>query len=118
MRGDDAHTNLIDLTVAIHGDGQATVKNLPSGKYKVTQVNAWSWRYTPDQTAERSVTLDKNKTVAYTQNRAREVDGGNKWKWLNGQHWIDNRWKDGSPSSGVPGDEGGDENSIKDGKGR
>lgn len=118
VRGDDAHTNLIDLTVAIHGDGQATVKNLPSGKYKVTQVNAWSWRYTPDQTAERSVTLDKNKTVAYTQNRAREVDGGNKWKWLNGQHWIDNRWKDGSPSSGVPGDEGGDENSIKDGKGR
>lgn len=115
----DAHTKLIDLTVAIHGDGQATVKNLPSGQYKVTQVNAWSWRYTPDQTAERSVTLNANGTVVeYTQNRAHEGDAGNKWKWLNGQHWIDNRWKDGSFSSGVPGDEGGDENSIKDGKGR
>ena len=114
VRGNDAHTKLIDLTVAIHGDGQATVKNLPSGKYKVTQVNAWSWRYTPEQTAEQSVTLDANKTVAYTQKRAHEVDGGNKWKWLNGQHWIDNRWKDGSSSNGVPGDEGGDENSIKD----
>ena len=117
--GDDDHTNLIDLTVAIHVDGQATGKNLPSGQYKVTQVNAWSWRYTPDQTAERSVTLDANKTVEYKQTRAHEGDAdSNKWKWLNGQHWIDNRWKDGSSSNGVPGDEGGDENSIKDGKGR
>ena len=115
VRGNDAHTKLIDLTVAIHGDGQATVKNLPSGSYKVTQVNAWSWRYTPDQTAERSVTLNANGTVVeYKQTRAHEGDKGNKWKWLNGQHWIDNRWKDGSFSSGVPGDEGGDENSIKD----
>ncbi len=115
VRGDDAHTKLVDLTVAIHGDGQATVKNLPSGKYKVTQVNTWSWRYTPNQT-ERSVTLNANGTVVeYTQNRAHEGDkDNNKWKWLNGQHWIDNRWKDGSSSSGVPGDEGGDENSIKD----
>ncbi len=115
VHGDDAHTKLIDLTVAIHGDGQATVKNLPSGEYKVTQVNAWSWRYTPDQTAERSVTLNANGTVVeYTQKRAHEGDKGNKWKWLNGQHWIDNRWKDGSSSGGVPGDEGGNENSIKD----
>ena len=115
VHGNDAHTKLIDLTVAIHGDGQATVKNLPSGEYKVTQVNAWSWRYTPEQTAERSVTLKANGTVVeYTQNRAHEGDKGNKWKWLNGQHWIDNRWKDGSFSGGVPGDEGGDENSIKD----
>lgn len=115
VHGDDAHTKLIDLTVAIHGDGEATVKNLPSGQYKVTQVNTWSWRYTPNQT-EQSVTLDANKTVAYTQTRAHESDGdnNNKWKWLNGQHWIDNRWKDGSSSNGVPGDEGGDENSIKD----
>ena len=119
VRGDDPHTKLVDLTVAIHGDGQATVKNLPSGEYKVTQVNAWSWRYTPDQTAERSVTLNANGTVVeYKQTRAHEGDAGNKWKWLNGQHWIDNRWKDGSSSGDVPGDEGGDENSIKDGKGR
>ena len=113
--GDDDHTNLIDLTVAIHGDGQATVKNLPSGSYKVTQINAWSWRYTPNQT-EQSVTLDANKTVAYTQTRAHESDGdnNNKWKWLNGQHWIDNRWTGVSSSGGVPDDEGGDENSIKD----
>ena len=114
VHGADAHTKLVDLTVAIHGDGQATVKNLPSGEYKVTQVNTWSWRYTPDQTAERSVTLDANGTVEYTQKRAHEGDEGNKWKWLNGQHWIDNRWKDGSSSGDVPGDEGGDENSIKD----
>lgn len=118
VRSTEPHTKLVDLTVAIHGDGQATVKNLPSGQYKVTQVNAWSWRYTPEQTAEQSVTLDANKTVAYTQKRAHEVDGGNKWKWLNGQHWIDNCWKDVSSSGDVPGDEGGDENSIKDGKGR
>ena len=112
----DPHTKLIDLTVAIHGDEQATIKNLPSGEYKVTQVNAWSWRYTPEQTAEQSVTLDANKTVAYTQKRAHEGDGdnNNKWKWLNGQHWIDNCWKDVSSSGDVPGDEGGDENSIKD----
>lgn len=119
VRSTEPHTKLIDLTVAIHGNGEATVKNLPSGQYKVTQVNTWSWRYTPDQTAERSVTLKANGTVVeYKQKRAHEGDAGNKWKWLNGQHWIDNRWKDGSSSGGVPGDEGGDENSIKDGKGR
>lgn len=115
VRSTEPHTKLVDLTVAIHGNGEATVKNLPSGQYKVTQVNTWSWRYTPNQT-EQSVTLDANKTVAYTQKRAHESDGdnNNKWKWLNGQHWIDNRWKDGSSSGDVPGDEGGDENSIKD----
>lgn len=113
VRSTEPHTKLVDLTVAIHGDGQATVKNLPSGEYKVTQVNAWSWRYTPNQT-EQSVTLDANKTVEYTQKRAHEGDAGNKWKWLNGQHWIDNRWQGVSSSGGVPGDEGGDENSIKD----
>ena len=115
VRSTEPHTKLVDLTVAIHGNGEATVKNLPSGSYKVTQVNTWSWRYTPNQT-EQSVTLDANKTVAYTQTRAHESDGdnNNKWKWLNGQHWIDNRWKDGSSSGDVPGDEGGDENSIKD----
>ena len=117
VRSTEPHTKLVDLTVAIHGNGEATVKNLPSGEYKVTQVNAWSWRYTPEQT-EQSVTLDKNKTVEYKQTRAHEGDAGNKWKWLNGQHWIDNRWKGVSSSGGVPGDEGGDENSIKDGKGR
>ena len=116
VRGDEPHTKLVDLTVAIHGDEQATVKNLPSGKYKVTQVNTWSWRYTPEQTAERSVTLDANKTVEYKQTRAQEsdADNNNKWKWLNGQHWIDNHWMDVSSSGDVPGDEGGDENSIKD----
>lgn len=115
VRGNDAHTKLIDLTVAIHGDGQATVKNLPSGEYKVTQVNTWSWRYTPNQTAEQIVTLDANKTVEYKQTRAHEGDkDNNKWKWLNGQHWIDNRWQGVSSSGDVPGDEGGDENSIKD----
>ena len=119
VRGTDAHTKLVDLTVAIHGDGQATVKNLPSGDYEVTQVDTWSWRYTPEQTAERSVTLNANGTVVeYTQSRAHEGDTGNKWKWLNGQHWIDNRWKDGSSSNGVPGDEGGNENNTEDGKGR
>lgn len=116
VRSTEPHTKVVDLTVAIHGNGQATVKNLPSGEYKVTQVNAWSWRYTPEQTAEQSVTLDANKTVAYTQKRAKEsdADNNNKWKWLNGQHWIDNRWTGVSSSGGVPGDEGGDENSIKD----
>ena len=113
VRSTEPHTKLVDLTVAIHGNGQATVKNLPSGEYKVTQVNTWSWRYTPNQTAQ-SVTLDANKTVEYKQSRAHEGDEGSKWKWLNGQHWIDNRWKDGSSSGDVPGDEGGDENSIKD----
>ena len=115
VRSTEPHTKLVDLTVAIHGNGEATVKNLPSGSYKVTQVNTWSWRYTPNQT-EQSVTLDANKTVAYTQKRAQEsdADNNNKWKWLNGQHWIDNRWQGVSSSGDVPGDEGGDENSIKD----
>ena len=80
----------------------------------MTQVNTWSWRYTPNQT-EQSVTLDANKTVAYTQTRAHESDGdnNNKWKWLNGQHWIDNRWKDGSPPATFPAMRAGTKTALK-----
>ena len=63
------------------------------------------------------MTLNANGTVVeYTQKRAHEsdADNNNKWKWLNGQHWIDNRWKDGSSSNGVPGDEGGNENNTEE----
>lgn len=33
------------INVTITGNGSVTIKNLPFGKYTVTQQNGWSWRY-------------------------------------------------------------------------
>ena len=36
VQGVDTYTREVDLTVTVHGNGSATIKNLPTGTYKVT----------------------------------------------------------------------------------
>lgn len=42
LDGDDDH---IHLTTTVLGNGSVTVKDLPVGRYRITEDESWSWRY-------------------------------------------------------------------------
>ena len=90
VKGDstDDRTKDIDVTVTIHGEGTVTVKDLPVGKYTVTELTEWSWRYTPDKTA-KDITLKASGGNSLTFTNTRE-----KTNWLNGSSWCRNVFKD------------------------
>lgn len=107
VEGADENTRgKVDLAVTIHGNGSTTINNLPVGTYKVTEVESWSWRYTAKQSSV-TVELKDPKTVTFTNTRV-TVDNGDRWRWLNGSSWTDNRWRDGTSlkSDGEEGSEG------------
>lgn len=91
VKGDsnDERTKDIDVTVTIHGEGTVTVKDLPVGKYTVTELTEWSWRYTPDKTA-KDITLKASGGNSLTFTNTRE-----KTNWLNGSSWCKNKFKGG-----------------------
>lgn len=107
VEGDDEITRgKVDLTVTIHGNGSTAINNLPVGTYKVTEAESWSWRYTTEQSSV-TVTLKDPGKVTFTNTRV-TVDNGDRWRWLNGSSWTDNRWLDGTSlkSGGEEGSEG------------
>ena len=60
------------LTVTIQGNGSVTVKDLPVGRYTVTEKTDWSRRYTPEENgktvdlnSESSVTFENSRTDPY-----------------------------------------------------
>lgn len=87
VKGTDEYTKGVNTQVIIEGDGSVTLKDLPVGKYTVTEDTNWSWRYSPtanDQivyaqnTAQKTVTfvnsLDNNKWLSFL-NRVTNVFG-------------------------------------------
>lgn len=95
---DENQSFLFDVTgpenysvrVVVHGNGSATIKDLPLGEYTVTEDTGWSWRYTPElEQRSKTVTLsaEGSNTVGFTNKRSASY-------WLNGCAWCDNRWKD------------------------
>ena len=103
---DEITRGKVDLAVTIHGNGSTTINNLPVGTYKVTEVGSWSWRYTTEQSSV-TVTLKDPGKVTFTNTRVM-VGNGDRWRWLNGSSWTDNRWLDGTSlkSGGEEGSEG------------
>ena len=103
---DEITRGKVDLAVTIHGNGSTTINNLPVGTYRVTEVGSWSWRYTAGQSSV-TVALKDPETVTFTNTRV-TVDNGNRWRWLNGSSWTDNRWLNGTSlkSGGEEGSEG------------
>ncbi len=94
VQGVDFYTkDRVDLTVTIHGNGSTRINNLPIGSYKVTEVESWSWRYSPTENGV-IVNLEEENTVTFDNKRA-SADDGERWRWLNGGSWADNRWLDG-----------------------
>lgn len=82
-------SNGVDLTVAIHGDGDVTIAGLTVGhRYKITEKTDWSWRYTPSSSPSITVMLTADaakNTVTFTNNRS------NKY-WLSGDSRRENQF--------------------------
>lgn len=80
------------------GNGwSTTITGLPIGKYTVSEDTNWSWRYLLDGDNSKTVTVttSSNGEVSFTNKRETEtnhVTDSNKWKWLNGASYCDNRF--------------------------
>lgn len=82
----DPNTKDIDLTVTVHGNGQTTVTDLPVGEYTVTEETEWSWRYTPQNGAERKVTVGAGGLTVQYQNSRTQT------QWLDGDNYRVNHF--------------------------
>ena len=81
VKGTDENTEDIDLTVTVHGNGKTTITDLPVGRYTVSELTGWSWRYTPDSGAAREIDLTADgRTLEFANRR---TDGN----WLNGDNF-------------------------------
>jgi len=75
----------VDITVTVVGNSSVTVNTLAVGEYRVTELTAWSYRYTPDS-AEKLLTLGVIPSAnEVTFSHARSVT-----KWLDGNASADN----------------------------
>ena len=81
IKGTDVNTEDIDLTVTVHGNGKTTITDLPVGRYTVSELTGWSWRYTPDSGAAREIDLTADGRTLEFENR--RTDGN----WLNGDNF-------------------------------
>lgn len=95
-----ALTNGIDLTVAIHGDGQITIEGLTVGKYyKITEQTDWSWRYgicTPSSALESVVngnSIILKVTADHHANKVIFTNVRTNNQWLDGDSWCNNIFK-------------------------
>ena len=62
-------TEGVDLTVAIIGNGEVTVKDVAVGKYVITELTSWSWRYeTNPQTREITLQVDASANLIIFNN--------------------------------------------------
>lgn len=82
----DPNTKDVDLTVTIHGNGKTTVTDLPVGDYIITEETGWSWRYTPQNGAERKVTVGVGGLTVQYQNDRTET------QWLDGDNYRVNHF--------------------------
>lgn len=65
------------IYVTVTGNGRTTIKDVPLGKYTVTQQNDWSWRYNDAPLANVSHQNADGTTVFFSENEQSE-------QWLNG----------------------------------
>ncbi len=79
VKGTDENTEDIDLTVTVHGNGKTTITDLPVGRYTVSELTGWSWRYTPDEAKEIDLTAD-GLVLEIANSRTDE-------QWLNGDNF-------------------------------
>lgn len=77
IQGIEAKTEEINLTVTVHGNGKTTITDLPVGKYRVTEMTGWSWRYAPAGNAQEITLAVGGTTLPFANQRAKN-------KWLDG----------------------------------
>lgn len=78
--------NGVDMYVTVQGADSVTIKDLLVGKYTVTEMTNWSWRYTPDEGGAKDVTVNGGveNTVTFTNTRTNPY-------WLSGDNYAINR---------------------------
>lgn len=80
----DDYDNVI-LTVALTGEEQVAVYQLPAGDYTVREKTDWTWKYDSDGSHEVTVTGNGEKTVKFTYT-------GTTPDWLNGETHKENNF--------------------------
>ena len=96
VTGNDTHTAGYSMTVTVDkaSGWQAVIKNLPVGKYTVTEDTSWSWRYTPDSASKDiTLTVNSDNTVNFTNTK-------NNDHWLDSNTSVDNKFEHISEKSG------------------
>lgn len=78
IKGTEASTSAIDLTVTIRGNGHIKITDLPIGRYTVEETE-WSWRYTPEKISQE-ITLAAGGNNQLTFQNSRTDD-----QWLDGE---------------------------------
>lgn len=77
IQGIEDTTEEINLTVTVHGNGKTTIKDLPVGKYRVTEMTGWSWRYAPAGNAQEITLAVGGTTLTFANQRTEN-------NWLDG----------------------------------
>lgn len=78
----------IDMQVVITGNGSMTIKDIPVGKYTVTENMDWAWRYENSQNVHSNVEIKGGATTTESFNNTRT-----KHYWLSGDAYCKNQWK-------------------------
>ena len=86
----DPRTAGISLKVVITGNGSVTIKDLPIGKYYITEDGNWSWRYSAspaEKTLKPDALLAEGESNTVTIKNSR-----NEGKWLSGDSVAENQF--------------------------
>lgn len=70
--------------VVINGNGSVTITGLKVGKYTVTEVTDWSWRYSPDSPSQTIDVKPNMSNVVFSNSRTNQ-------KWLGGDAYVQNK---------------------------
>ena len=80
------------MEVVVHGNDTVKIVGLPAAttEYTVEEKTDWSWRYDPTKNPQSTGVIKTDKTtVKLTFENERDVT-----KWLNGDFWCQNIFKD------------------------
>lgn len=82
----------VDMQVVITGANKQVIKNLPVGKYTITEDTSWSWKYTPVDGATKELKSDRIHDGVATVTFENKNNGTN---WLTSLAEAINTWAGG-----------------------
>lgn len=95
--------DIVVTTVIIHGSGSVTLKDLTIGKeYTVTEKTDWSWRYEPEKVGTNTTPESQKIIIETTGNKVTFTNKRTNNKWLDGNAWCQNIFKDNGIINKLP----------------
>jgi hypothetical protein len=84
---EDTDTADVDLTLTVEGDNSVTVTKLPVGRYIISELTDWSWRYeNVDAVREIHLTYNNGTNEIIYENSRQHA------KWLDGNATKNNQF--------------------------